>query len=214
MVGCKVTQLVPNEMVGIVAGASNGGREVKLPLAIWLRTEHSPIRALTFMVEFTNLPTFVSTHLVRHKIGVEHFVESNREDLQVKYKKPRLDANRNTPVNHRMIINAQALISMAMKRRCTSTHPHTRVAVNLMVKALSAVNEDVADAMQVQCIYRNGLCQEVKCCNYNRSEHFKKALTKYTNKFFPNANLGFSIYTNDNPRGKRDTTVDGINAVV
>ena len=40
-----------------------------------LKAEHSPIRTLMFTIRLT-IPYFVSTHLVRHKIGVEHYVQS------------------------------------------------------------------------------------------------------------------------------------------
>ena len=42
--------------------------------------EHSPIRTQLFAVEMVGIPTFVSVHLTRHKIGVEHWVQTNRED--------------------------------------------------------------------------------------------------------------------------------------
>jgi hypothetical protein len=44
------------------------------------RCEHSPIRTQQFWIELHGIETFVSVHLVRHKIGVEHYIESNRDD--------------------------------------------------------------------------------------------------------------------------------------
>ena len=49
-----------------------------------LKAEHSPIRTLMFTVRM-ELPYWVSTHFVRHKYGVEHYVSSQRNDRQDKY---------------------------------------------------------------------------------------------------------------------------------
>lgn len=43
-------------------------------------SEHSPIRTQTFKIELYNIPLFVSTHLLRHKIGSEPFALSYRTD--------------------------------------------------------------------------------------------------------------------------------------
>ena len=44
------------------------------------KCEHSPIRTQMFWIEVLGIPSFASVHFVRHKIGVEHFVSTNRED--------------------------------------------------------------------------------------------------------------------------------------
>jgi len=49
-------------------------------------SEHSPIRTQTFKVELFNIPLFVSTHLLRHKIGSEPFALSYRPDRNKKSK--------------------------------------------------------------------------------------------------------------------------------
>lgn len=63
------------------AAQSTSGKEMRVKdsyhLYKWYRSEHSPIRTQLFWIEMLNIPTFVSVHLVRHKIGVEHFVQSN-----------------------------------------------------------------------------------------------------------------------------------------
>lgn len=42
--------------------------------------EHSPLRQDEYCIEMKNIPSFVSVHMVRHKIGVEHFVLTSRDD--------------------------------------------------------------------------------------------------------------------------------------
>src|SRR5687768_12656406 len=56
------------------------GQPIKAPLRAWYRTEHSPVRVRMFWLELLEIPTFVSVHLTRHKIGVDHFVQSMRDD--------------------------------------------------------------------------------------------------------------------------------------
>ena len=78
------------------------------------KSEHSPIRTQIFCIELLSIPSFVSTHLVRHHVGVMHFVQSMREDRGATEV-----ANRQTPVHHMMVANAQGLLDMAKKRLCT-----------------------------------------------------------------------------------------------
>lgn len=124
-------------------------------LAAMYRCEHSPIRTQLFWIEMLQIPTFVSVHFVRHNVGVTHFVESNRNENGV--------IDRNTPVNHAMLLNAQALINIARKRLCKKTHHITR-AVMLEIKlALTDVDRDLAGNLVSDCVYR-GACFELKGC--------------------------------------------------
>jgi hypothetical protein len=58
----------------------------KYPDTVWklklLRAEHSPIRKLRFSWRWRDLPYWVSVHFVRHKIGIEHFVKTQRTDRE------------------------------------------------------------------------------------------------------------------------------------
>ena len=133
-----------------------------------LLAEHSPIRALTFLVECEDIPYYVHTHLVRHKIGVEWFVGTSREDRTgVK----REDRKQTDLINMSFLINAQALIFMGRKRLCTQASPETRKFVQELKKAISLVDYQVGTAMVPDCIYRNG-CHEFNDCGYY--DNFKK----------------------------------------
>jgi len=103
------------------------------------------------------IPTFVSTHLVRHSIGVTHYVESNRDDRGGQ------DVDRNTPVNHAMLINAQALMAMARKRLCGNAHRETVKVMIAIKNAVREVDPDLAQAMVPDCVYR-GSCYELNSC--------------------------------------------------
>lgn len=123
------------------------------------RCEHSPIRTQTFWIELRGIFTFVSVHLVRHKFGVEHFVESNREDRGGTGKEDRY-----TPVNHGMFINAQALINMSLKRLCYASAAPTVATWMKLRKAMRKVDPALADHMVPACVYRRGFCPELREC--------------------------------------------------
>lgn len=120
--------------------------------------EHSPARVLMFAVQLDGVKSFVSTHLVRHKHGVEHFVESNRDDRGGDQ-----TVDRHTPVRHLMIANAQALMNMARKRLCFASHKET-VGVFVRIKnAVRRVDPNLADYMAPECVIR-GYCPELRPC--------------------------------------------------
>jgi hypothetical protein len=133
--------------------------ESKMSLRRIYQCEHSPMRTQMFVVEMYDIPTFVSVHLVRHKYGVEHFVKSNRDDRKG------VMADRLTPVNHMMMLNAQALINMARKRLCFQAHGETIKVMTLIRDGVARVDPDLAAAMVPECIYRNG-CYELRSCGY------------------------------------------------
>lgn len=122
------------------------------------RCEHSPIRTQRFWVVLERIATFVSVHLVRHKVGVEHFVQSNRDDrggAEV--------VTRDTPVNHGMDINAGALIQMSRRRLCYKSHGRTVQAWRAVRERVDEVDPDLAMFMVPECVYR-GFCPEVREC--------------------------------------------------
>jgi len=63
---------------------ANIDRETGEPTEKWkkriLLAEHSPIRQLTFNVLMSEIKSWVSVHITRHKIGIEHFVSTRRTD--------------------------------------------------------------------------------------------------------------------------------------
>lgn len=137
------------------------GRKIKMPLKSLYKSEHSPIRTQIFWIELRNIPTFVSVHLVRHKMGVEHFVESNRDDLYGSNN----SETRLTPINHAMLINAQGLINICRKRLCYKSHKTTVGIITRMRKEIRKVDPDLYNFLLPECVYRNGFCPEIKECS-------------------------------------------------
>lgn len=121
--------------------------------------EHSPIRTQLFWIELLDVPTFVSVHFVRHKVGVEHYVRSNRDDRGGSN-----TVDRCTPVNHAMLCNAQALINMARKRLCNKAHADTVMVMKEIRKAVGRVDPDLMERMVPECWYRGRVCHEWRPC--------------------------------------------------
>ena len=122
------------------------------------KCEHSPMRTQLFWIEMEGIPSFVSVHLVRHKIGVEHFVQSMRDDRCGDGTE-----NRETPVNHAMLINAEALVTMARKRLCKKAHEQTVKVMQEIREAIRLVDYDLSWRMIPDCEYR-GMCYELVPC--------------------------------------------------
>jgi hypothetical protein len=132
-------------------------------LDMMYKSEHSPIRTQIFWVEMLGIPTFVSVHFVRHKVGVEHFVMSNRED------RPGHDVNvtRWTPVNHGMFCNAQALINMAKPRLCNKASKETREVMRKIKEGVYEADPYLFKYLVPTCVYRGGICPEPISCGFN-----------------------------------------------
>lgn len=143
---------------------TEGKESVKEPSSRWkyliLRAEHSPIRKLIISAKFTNIPYFVAMHLVRHKVGVEFWVKSQRTD--------RTGVDRNSLLQSNLIdmefeANAQAIINISRKRLCRLASPETRLAWQMFIFELSKVEPELADCCLADCQYR-GNCHEMKPC--------------------------------------------------
>ncbi len=126
-----------------------------------LESEHSPIRTLWFAFKM-DIPYWVSVHLVRHKIGVEHFVQSQRNDRQQKY--DRNSAPQGEQVSHIMYINAQELVKMAQLRLCLQASKETREVVQEIVKLVVKEQPEFEKVLVPRCEYRNGMCTEFFPC--------------------------------------------------
>ncbi len=150
------------------AALATAGRapEGRTPDPDWIRrlllSEHSPIRAVTYWIEISDLPYWVSVHLVRHKVGVEHFVSTQRPD-RTKSGVDRHDLPQDAKVTHVMVANAAALIAMSRKRMCGRAAPETLEVWRRVVEAVRQADPVMAEFMRPECMYRHG-CPEPKSC--------------------------------------------------
>jgi hypothetical protein len=122
--------------------------------------EHSPIRLLNFTIQLYDIPSWVSVHLVRHKIGVEHFVQSQRSDRTgiCRDKLPQ-----DTPVNHRLALNAQALINISRKRLCYKAATETRAVWDSVIFCIIPVEPELAECCVPNCVYQGGCVEYAPC---------------------------------------------------
>jgi hypothetical protein len=135
--------------------------------------EHSPIQTQMFVIELVGVKTFISVHLVRHKIGISHYVQSMRDDRRIKTEE--FIADRNTPLEHGLFLNAQAMIFISRKRLCYKSHSETVAAWTRVVKAVRKVDPELAPMLVPECVYRNGLCPERTMCKMG----LRKVLSMY-----------------------------------
>lgn len=106
-----------------------GKQTGKYPDSNWkkrlIMSEHSPIRRLKFYWKWTDLKSWVSVHMVRHKIGIEHWVKSQRSD---RTGISRDELPQAQLIEHACETNAQALIYISRKRLCSNASKETREA--------------------------------------------------------------------------------------
>ena len=151
----------------------------KYPDSKWKRqliqSEHSPIRKLKFSWRWKDIPYWVSVHIVRHKIGIEHFVKTQRTD------RTGIDRNelpQGALVSHECEADGQALINISRKRLCAQASKETREAWQLVKDEVKKVEPELASCMVKECVYR-GFCPEMFGCGYDKTEEFKKEREAY-----------------------------------
>lgn len=156
-----------------------------------LLSEHSPIRKLKISWRWKDLKYWVSVHLVRHKIGIEHFVSTQRTD------RTGIDRNKlpqDSLVNHECEADAQALINISRKRLCNCASLETRQAWQEVKNKIAEVEPELAQCMVKECVYRNGFCPEMFPCEYNKTETFEKELKDYLKTKKDNINNKTNIF--------------------
>lgn len=156
-----------------------GSESGKYPSSEWKRrillAEHSPIRQMVFTVRLTGIPYWVSVHLTRHKIGVEHFVSTQRTD---RTGIDRDDLPQGALVNHTMVINAQALINISRKRLCGQASRETREVWRMVINEIGKYEPEIANMCVPECVYR-GFCPEMKSCGYVKTAAYREWLERY-----------------------------------
>ena len=126
-----------------------------------IESEHSPIRELWFGIRMT-IPYWVSVHFVRHHIGINHYVQTQRTD--------RTGVDRNELpqgelVSHIMSVNAQELVFMAHKRLCNQASKETRKIMWEICRQVIKVCPQMKSVLVPLCKYRNGKCTEFFPCS-------------------------------------------------
>lgn len=138
-----------------------------------LISEHSPIRLLTIKWRWEGIYSWVSVHFARHWLGWDKWISTQRSD------RTGIDRNKQTqdmPVNMDVRANAQALINVARFRLCYQASPETRNCMEELKREVCKREEEIADVMVPNCVYRCG-CPEFKPCGF-----WKKFIDSVENK--------------------------------
>ena len=142
-----------------------GKSSTMLPTNEWkekiLNAEHSPIRTLWFAFKIS-APYYVVMHFVRHKIGCEHFVKSQRDDRNDN-DIPRAEKPQGEFVNYILYINAQELMFMARRRLCNQASFETQLVMLNIVNEVLKTNPEFKNVLVPMCVYQ-GKCPEFKSC--------------------------------------------------
>lgn len=142
------------------------GKEAKTqPDAEWkhkmLEARHSPIRELRYYFKLTNIPYFVAMHLVRHHVGCQPYVKTQRTD---RTGTNRNELPQNAPVNMIWRLNGESLQTIANKRLCMQASPETREVVQEMCRAVIEKCPEFEGLLVPMCEYQGGVCHEIWPC--------------------------------------------------
>lgn len=93
------------------------------------------------------------------------------------------NSDRETPVNLSLCINAQSLIDMAKLRLCMQASQGTREVFSEIKNQIAKIDPELASVMVRKCVYRNGLCGEMRCCGFNSTSAFETEAKGYASLF-------------------------------
>lgn len=127
-----------------------------------------------------NIKQWITAHFVRHHVGVEKFVHTQRDDRR-DLGVPRDELPQGAENDMMMTCNAQALINISRKRLCANAHKETREAWKLVVDEVKRQDPVLGSVLVPECIYR-GFCPEIKSCGFCKTEAYQKQLKEYRNE--------------------------------
>ena len=108
-----ITKILTTWAMVLNAARTTVGKESKEnePSSNWkkrmLLAEHSPIRLLIVNWKWSDIKSWVSVHFVRHKIGIEHYVKTQRTD---RTGNSRDSFPQDALVDYECVANAQSVI--------------------------------------------------------------------------------------------------------
>ena len=138
-----------------------------------LMAEHSPLRHSLITIEIDGIPYAISTHLVRHHLGVEKYVSTSRTDRTGVNREERSQME---PVTMRMDLNVQAFINISRKRLCNQADPTTRKVWLEVLKAVAPYSPELVWACVPEGIHQAGCPESFGDCK--SCTNFLKTLTQ------------------------------------
>jgi hypothetical protein len=128
-----------------------------------LLAKHSPLRGLQFIVTM-KIPYWVSVHLVRHNIGILHYVSTQRDD-RTNDDVPRAEKPQGAIVNHVALVNAQAILEISDQRLCFEASTETQLSWATVKTEIAKIEPEMAKLMTPPCV-KQGVCAEWNDCGY------------------------------------------------
>lgn len=169
------------ELVNLAAKITMWRTDAKYPSLAWkhkiIRAEHSPIRVMKFYVMVTDAPFYCIMHLVRHHVGSQPFVSSQRPDRSPSGT-DRHSLPQDAPISALFEINAQSLIDISQERLCNQADKTTRRLWQMILDAIGEREPELRSYCVPKCVYR-GFCPEMHGCGYYRSDEYKMERKEY-----------------------------------
>lgn len=125
-----------------------------------LNARHSPIRELVFSFEIRGVPYWVAMHLVRHHVGCQPYIKTQRTDRTGELRDSK---SQDSPVDMIWTLNAESLITVAEKRLCWQAATETRELVQWICDIVIAMFPEFREQLVPQCV-RLRHCPEMNPC--------------------------------------------------
>lgn len=144
----------------------------KMPsLEMWYKmilSEHSSSRVVKYRIYVEDIPFYNHVHLVRHHVGFEPHVYSQRDDNSIDETTPRDELPQGTLINMFFDANVQALINISRKRLCHKSHRTTQNLIKKLKVALiyqgDAYDKVLGELLMKPCSWWAGVCAEPEPC--------------------------------------------------
>lgn len=127
-----------------------------------LRCRHSPIRKLPFSFYISDMPYWLHVELVRHHVGFQPYVKSQRDDRN-NNEVPRGKKPQDAPVNAIIDLNAEALMTLMNKRLCGCATKEMQEFMFTIRKLVIETNPEFEEFLVPMCKYLHE-CKEFKSC--------------------------------------------------
>lgn len=160
----------------------------KIPSDNWkksiARAGHSPIRLIEFHIKVTGVKSWITVHNVRHKIGIEHWVSTQRSD---RTGKNRDELPQGSLVDYEFCVNLDELMFICQRRFCKQADKETIEFWNNIIQFLlsdkyaSEILNPIKDLFVPMCVRCGGNCPEMKSCGFNITEKCSEAIIAYWN---------------------------------
>lgn len=91
--------------------------------------------------------------------------------------------DRHALTNMALKLNAEEIINISKVRLCGKASEETREVWSAVVREIDTIDRDLANHCRPTCVFRGGICPEIKSCGFNKTELFSKQLHNYKQNF-------------------------------